>query len=702
MHWLQKRLGLKLFVACWLLVLLIPNWREDAREQWGNETWSFDSPIGESTSKKTALLASRFPDDWAAQLEALNAHDNVYTFSTAATQGEAAKPRLFEAYAQLSRRFPRENEIRKAWLRDVTRGGLDIDVESAYAHPSPQKRPKKQENWLPKVEIEAAIAAAREGAKIEPQNSFFPWMESALHFALKRPSDALAALERAAGCAFFDDGTTQTVRRRLELLGRVQNVGWGDKSRAMWSLLLPHLGKMSAIASAAMKISGQVHRRGEKVRALHIAATVARAAATLSNSQGTIAVWVGDEIQQIAWHGALKNAGRDIESPRFAGGESLMETKERLAVYQSHSEDLARTAAAYARELNQEPIAKQALNTLPHLKGRRLAASYQENAFNGTFRDARRLAKAFWLQSRLLRFSLVSAVLWVVAFALTFRAALPADLKRTMAVWAAFCVGATAVLLGVGVVYFGLGSTDGFFLDDGERVSSYALEYARNLSGLVVLLWSFPVIVTALLNAVKDHAVKRPRLTLEKHGFSAQRMVKILIYGVMSVSVATFFFIVGYAPSGGSDWERIAVALLFVFGASVVAAGVFHAATTSGNQRIAAILVWAVPWLLLSAMAVRESFYGTVWVVLILAIALVFVGLSAHLTNWRPAPLTLRFFFEVLARARVLAATLAVASAIFYLGVRIGVLPEEARMNALIDTQLKIGEVAWLEERLKR
>ncbi|MBW3637527.1 MAG: hypothetical protein KY445_13850 [Armatimonadetes bacterium] len=700
MRWLRKRLGLKLFAACWLLVLLIPSWRQDAREQWGSETWSFENSTRGLNREKTALLASRSRDDWAAQLEHISAQYPWIT-SDSFAKNAARQRSFFDDYARLSRRFPRENAIRKAWLRDVTRGYLDIDWEAAYAHLPAQDRPKKQENWLPKSQIEAAIAAAREGAKIEPQNSFFPWMETVFQFALKRPDDALASLERASRGSYFDDGTLQTVRRRLELLSRVQNVGWGDKSRALWSFLLPHFGKIHLSVQAAMKISSQAQRRGDKGRALQIAATVARAGATLSVSKDSlITVSVGESIQQTAWRDVLKSAGRDIKAPRFPGGQSLMEQQQRLAVYQSHYEELARAAAVYARELNQEAIAEQALNTLPHLKGQQLAASYQENAFNGTFRDARHLAKAFWHQSRLMRLSLVGAVLWVVAFALTFRAALPADFKRAMASWAAFCVGATAVLLGVGVVYFGLGSTDGFFLDDGERVSSYALEYARNLSGLVALLWSFPVIVTALLNVVKGHAMKRPRLILETRGFSAQRMVKILIYGVMSLSVATFSLIAGLAPSGGSDWDRIVIALFFVFGVSVVAAGVFHAATTSGNQCLAATLAWAVPWLLLGAIVVHESFHHTIWAVLILALALVFLGLSVHLANRTPP--TIRFFFDVMARTRVLAATLAVASAIFYVGVKIAVLPQEARMSAILDAQLQRGEVAWLEERLKR
>ncbi len=698
MHFFRKWLGLTLFVACWLLVLLIPSWRQDAREQWGNETWSFESSTRGLTREKIAVLASRFPDDLTAQLEGLNAQYQTNAPHRSATQARARKEQLFEGYAELSRRFPRENEIRKAWLRDVTRGPLEIEPASTYAAFRPHDRPEKEKTWLSNARLEAAINAAREGARIEPQNSFFPWMECALHFALKRPTDAIKALHRASNCTHFDDGTMQTTRRRLELLGRVQNIGWSEKWHVMSGLLLPHFAQIRASARAAMEISRQAHQRGDKVRALQIAATVARAGATISDSKSyVLAVLVGDAIQQIAWRGALKSAGRDVESPRFLGGQALMQNKDRLPVYQAHREEVAREVAIYARELNHEAIATQALATLPRLKGNYWGAALTDPAFDSAWPRFLRLAKAFWLEARLGRLSLVGALSWVLAFGLGLGRPIAPEIKRSLAIWAAFCVGATAVLLGVAVGYFGLGSPEGSFFEADESVSSYGRDYENNLNGFLALLWLFPLVLTALLNGVR-----RPQLTLKRRGFSALRVVQTLIYTAMLGSIAAIVSI------GNTPVESVAtvnpnwVASIFVFIGSILAAGGFHIATTSGKTRIASMLLWTVPWIIYGVLRARASFYDTVWVVLIAAIGLIFLGLSAYLTNWRPPLKPLQFFYDVLSRARVLAATLAVASAIFYVGVKIAVLPQEARMNAILDAQLKMGEVAWLEDQLER
>lgn len=697
MRWTQKWLGLKLWAACWLLVLLLPNWRQDAREQWDSENWKFDASTRGLTPERTALLAARFPTDFAAHLEQLSAQ-YPYVADESLAKNAARQKSFFDDYAGLSRRFPRQNAIRQAWLLDAMRGGLNIEPAALYADIPPQNRPKPQQNWLSQAQLEAGIGAAREGAKVEPQNSFFPWMESALWFALGRPDDALAALNRAANCAYFEDGTTETVRRRIELLGRVQNLSWSDQSHAMWSLLLPHLSRIRASARAAMKMSRQAHQGGDKLRALQIAATVARAGATVSASKGSlITVLVGDAIQQIAWRGAILNAGRDIKRVKYPDPSTDLDldAKERVRINQARQQEVAQKVAIYARELKQEAVAEQALATLPHLKGNRLSAAYIEPAFDGAFQGIKRLDKAFWLQARLMRLSLLGALVWAVAFALSLGRAIAPEIRRPMASWAAFCVGATAVLLGVGVVYFGLGSMDGFFLEDGEPISSYARDYQAGLNGFLALLWIFPIVLSALLAGI----VRRPQWKLERRGFSARRIVQMLIYGAIVGSIAAIFL----ADSVGFDsfWGQIWPAPPLVLIGSILVAGAFHVVTTSGKTRIASLLFWSVPWILGGALTARYEFLDTFWAVFIFAIALIFLGLSAYLTHWRPARPTLRSFFDVMGRVRILAATLAVASALFYLGIRIAALPDEARMGALVTAQVKMGEVAWLEKKLE-
>jgi len=694
--WLKRAFGVKIFLAIWILVLLVPAWRSDVRYQWNAKRPSFDKPSHNLTATEISLLKSRFPDDYQLSLEQLRWDFGVGAMIPADSEEEARKARLFGGYAALSRRFPRENEIRKAWLRDATIGPLEIEPPSTYDALPPRQRPQKSTNWLSNAQLQAAITVAREGAAIEPQNSFFPWMESVFQFALKRPNPALRAIERAAMCRDFDDGTLQTTRRRIEISSRAHLVGWRDKLSEWAYQLLPHLGKIRASAGAAMEISLQKHRRGDAVGALQVAAVVARAGEGVSRAKSSsITVLVGDDIQQIAWNESLKNIGRDVAEPRVGNDNGDFANRNRLVAYRQREAEIARRIAIYARQLKQELIAQQALSSLPALKGQRLGAFNADSEFDNGFQGVGQLSQIFWLQGRLLGLSLTAALVWSAAFVLSLGCPVAPEIRRALAGWAAFCIGATAAMLGVALVFSGVSLPEDFwfFFNEDQPDLSYARDYANNLNTFLTLLWLLPIALTALFSRATIS-----RLLKQKLAFTAKSLAKTLIYSVMMGSAAATFSMsllgLDYFPS--QIWDELPLPFI----GSILAAGGFHVLTTQGKSRFAALLFWSVPWILLGAALARESSYDAIWTRLMVVLALVFLGLSAYLTSWRPAPTAREFLADLMSRARVLAATLAVASAISYLAVKIVVLPAEARMSALIDRQLQIGEVAFVEERL--
>lgn len=69
------------------------------------------------------------------------------------------------------------------------------------------------------------LAVAREGAKLDPSNGFFPFMEATVLYGLRCDRDAEAALHRAALCPAFDDG----IRAELDGTQRLRELALGPQ-----------------------------------------------------------------------------------------------------------------------------------------------------------------------------------------------------------------------------------------------------------------------------------------------------------------------------------------------------------------------------------------------------------------------------------------------------------------------------------------
>ncbi len=697
MQLFQKSAGLKIWLGIWVLVLLVPTWRQSARQQWQGSTVVFNAFENGLTRERLSQMAARTPGDFEPALELFRQRSFSIGGSNSPTTDSPPLVRFFDDYAALSRRFPRENAIRQAWLLDVTRGPLQIESAALYARLGPNRRPNTvRPNWIAPRQLEAALNAAREGAALEPQNSFFPWMESALLFAQRRPDEALQALERASKCQIFDDGTRQTVKRQLALLSRFQTLNWSDRLRVQGSLLLPHFAKISGTGRAALEIAARDYARGERRSALKITSVVARAGATLSDSNDLeIAVLIGDIIQRNAWQSALKNAKVAIAKPKNAARTAQENLAERVAA----DGENARRVAILARESGKESIAKQVFSTLPALRSDRLAIGLNAPIFesNGVSQRAKRLAMLFWLQGQLMRLSLAGAVAWLATVLLARRADVTTA-RPKMALWAAFCIGATAFCMGAGALLFGIDTFENLarpgYDDYRNRISLWG-DYGRHFQFFLGLLWVFPAALAALWQSAKTLNWR-----FDTRNPGSLRSLQWLFYVLLAANLVAVIWLRSrqFGKEGGFPVEDF---YQWAVWSAIIAIGVgaaWHLATTRGRARFGALLFWCAPLLILTSQTLLSpSEAGQI--ALSLGFAQFCVVASAYLTHWRPAPATQLCAFDFGNRLRTLAAILAVASAISYLGVKIAAAPAERNLNALIDLQLEIGEVAWLESR---
>ncbi len=433
MHALRKRLGLILFSAIWLSVLLVPVWRWRAGNQIREVQNGFDFSAGLSPALQQEA-ARRFPDDPAAQFAPLRGFSQqALVREYSAQPHDAAKlsalvARYFGRYDALQRRFPDANFGRIQRLRDTCIGGFALDegpVEAPNAAnapllpgavPTPRPTP-----WFPPAQREAALSVAREGARRDPNNGFFPWMEAILEFSFRRNDNALRALQVAGGCKGWDDDTLGTPRRRLGVLRRLRFVASEDPVSEWYSMLLPHFAAMRSASRAALWQAKQARARGDNRRAWQIIGSLQRAAgvlATRSNSS-VLSRLVGEAICVNTWSFALTG---QVAPPPMPYETTFYHTPQMVQEREAFNRALAARFAADASAQGYGDLAREARELVAQMDGERLQASYSLQPPAPPIpwvRTIGEFGRAYYLNTLSLRYVLFAAPLWAVCALLT-------------------------------------------------------------------------------------------------------------------------------------------------------------------------------------------------------------------------------------------------------------------------------------------
>ena len=752
MRFARSRPGLILWCAIALLVILVPQWRLRASRQLsGSVVEVMMSPNVQSLEMVNAISQSefglnaansaravrRFPDDVAAQLAQFDVSDLKQRYDAirnpiaikyvvpnlvgtskpnsrsqakmAQTRAQlrAARPQLwrltdayFARYDALELRYPVSNLVRSQRLRDAMygemiadEGPLPLATDASIINQLQAQLPG--EPWLSPQGRERAIATARAGARQEPDNAFWPWMETIFQFSLGRNADALRALEVAGSCAKFDDYSFQAVQSRLDLLRQLRAVSWEDEF-IEWSLFpLPHLAKMRSATRAAMGQMRLARARDDEKAAFAWPAASARAGVVVARTnRGTlIASLVGEAICAISWRGALETTVERL--PRANTYSSDAQTQDYY--HQNRARD-AQFFAAMARKRGDDALARQTLAALAAFDTSTLAVWNVSNHGSMLWR-LEALARDYWLGAQWLILSLSSATLWGAIWLLTrARAAEVASLRARMLLPSLFLAGVSGAMMGGARAI--LPSLSGFtsFLTETRPAEGFTFnagEMRLYLPALVAAIWLLFVVASALLS-LRSLPRKRVQAAPVPRAARRARVLGGLILGALVV----FGFGVAYAPTGGDSplfWGA-----LCALTSTAIIASVAAVKRSRGEARKFVISFVAAFWT--GVIAFSLSFADGDWPVIgtmlfyvgvILMITAIFFGLRlTSRAGW------LYFGFQLLARARIAAGVLAVSCAITYLGIALWTIPVERQARALMNRQLQIGEAAFLREQM--
>lgn len=442
MAWLRFQLrrapGVTLFFCIWLLVALVPLWRLNAARQWRGD--QSNDQLGFSAASER-IAARRFPDDPAtAALEFRDPPGSYNAFAYTVARQHRISAAEFARLDAILARFPGDLPLRAQWLRQTTRGNLQVESDALLAtyQLGSQRQDAQRRAWLSRATLERAIQVAREGARLDSGNAFWPWVEAVYQFSLRRDDLALRALQKAGDCARFDDGVDAAVRRRIALMHRVQTADFNDDLLETSSALLPHFAPMRAAARQAMWDAKLALQGGDVARALQIADAVQRAGAPLARSDSSLITrLVGEAICGIAWQQTLVNAGQKPTEPSGNAPAQL----------QAYRRQTIERFGAYARANGRPDLARSATRLQASLRGHTLSELFVQkpNRFP-LLQSAQVVARFHQLNAWLLYLAAASAAVWLPS-ALLFGG--PLAPRRAVLFGAAFRVGVTGALLGI-------------------------------------------------------------------------------------------------------------------------------------------------------------------------------------------------------------------------------------------------------------
>ena len=712
MEWFKRAPGLKIFAVIWLLVALVPLWRLRAARQWDDDQLNgpnMEMKLG-MTPERERELARRFPNDPIAQISPTNLQLMEVNRATDVSQPsdravalqnyylsmiKSRSKSVFNRFAALSRQFPDSQIVRAQWLRDTTRVMLLIESKALQASYNQPGSVYPTENSMSQNQIERAIGAAQSGAKIEPDNAFWPWMEAILDFSLRRDDAALTALERAGNCARFDDKILETVRARIELMKRNQITDYEDQSHEAWAILLPHLSRIRSAARAALWQAHLAQKRGDGARALQIAGTVMRAARPLGRGpQISINRLVGQAIVSLSWLETLKNAGIEVSKPE---PETVPWTGEDRNRY---IRELEGKFAIYARQNRRADLASEAQGLAATAIGdSRLIAAMKDPAFDNLPQTQTRLGSYHWASSWSLRLAFYGAIWWAIGFVVSRgKPNLTASSRRRAVIWSAFCLGATVAILAISLH---LGAAPGIVLFAETSPPPLIFDFDRDLPLVLGAVWAFPILLITGLSAF-------PLPRLEGRGIPPSQ----IFLARLALVAGTFCSFCIVLVTLGEPLENTTAGQLWpfpllIFGAFLVATCVFTVWRAKQAKRQSAILSSGA--LLLTAAYffsannsssnneekfLRLYYLALFWIVLVFARWLWIGGFQKL---WKS---------EILAglahRIRLAAATLAVCSSVFYFALLLSAMPLRHHAQQILDTQLKIGEIGYIESKLGR
>ncbi len=741
MRFIRSRFGIVLWCAIALLIALVPLWRLRAVRQWqspavemdfslDDNTFQINNPSGRFglTPAKRREAARRFPDEITAQLANLDVEklvaevksiqgkfDPYYNTPQQAAQAAArllkVRPRLwqltdnyFARYDELERQHPNSNAVRAKHLRDIMRGEMGIDEGPLPADADDNSRAfyagiLRIDSWISPQQRDKAIATAREGARLEPDNAFFPWMEATLQFASKRPLEALRALEAAGKCSTFDDYVFASVAQRNALLKRLQATGWEDDYAEFALASSLHLVKMRRAGRAAVGRMRLARRDKNDALAFRWAAGTARASYVVASSDenALISALLGTALCATTLHGATEAEPDAPIYPRtsLTPPPPTYSEEQRKAQLEKFYTDNVAFFAAMARSKGDEQLALQTEKVAGNLDARELE-EWSTQSPRSLTAPLQKLASAHWLNAQLLRLTLLSAALWCVLWTITRRWPNLASARKRMLLPAMFGVGVTGALLAgaraVSPQLKGLADLLRYQPKPPELWVPLAI-LRDSWPLLIALLWTTFIFGGAVWQSARTYGEQRESNPVDST--RARRIVGwcALIFCALAAPGAFM-----QTVPAALDFEWLIYVLLTFVALIPIALSVVGIQRTQGFKRVLVMCVAATFWVMVglivlsSVIETDATLYGQFALFSAIAFSASALALVFQAKD---------FAAELAARTRIAAGALALLSAVAYFGITLWSVPVEARARAMMARQLQIGEVAWLREQMK-
>lgn len=217
--------GVKVFALIWLLVACVPPLREVfAAFQVARSTATFGGllPWGDV---RWDQLAQKHPDDPRVMAVAIqsrwrDASDQSGDESDVPSNEERQRVQVRDL-GVLASRFPDQLWLRASQLRFGTFRSFGIDAGRGFGRRTLSSKDR--------AELEFQVSTARNAARREPDNAFWPYIESVYEFALRDDGAALRALEAAGRCTRFNSYEEEESHQLLQAARIAREPLWEEK-----------------------------------------------------------------------------------------------------------------------------------------------------------------------------------------------------------------------------------------------------------------------------------------------------------------------------------------------------------------------------------------------------------------------------------------------------------------------------------------
>ncbi len=674
---LKIPVGVIVFAAIWLVALCVPSVRELNRTFAYHEIFdgrsNFNTPGGRE-------FARRYPNNptaalWGAEDE-WRGYGGDFDVESPIVGGDKT------ALEKVAARFPVDLQVRALQLRTFAEGLVNMKTVR-----------NKNDATLRAQWIEAA-QIAREGARLEPDNVYWPWMEAGFEFAAKRDDAALRAFERAGKCTRYDDYTNATVKARLDFWEGVATPSWEQKVALWASTLFSHLAPMREAALFTTKRASELRKAGKIQSALALEANVLTAAKLARrNADAMVIALVAEDI-----------ANTSLEE--FTG---TARPKENFGVqnFEQHSSELSQKWANLAVENGQEELAARA-DWMREPSVRALYRIEEEmDSLIGMRAPWGIMAMVAPLALQALGLVIVAgALLWVAGLWLRFEGHAPTRGQVVM------CANFSFWLLFVGIVTF---------VYVNRRSFGFVYNFGNWKSGIIVLAFGIVVCLCWLLpvwfiglkvsRQWSRYQPANPRpLAL---WLNRARVTSWLVFGIALVLTYTngrglwdgTWFTLSNSALAADIALLVALILEFVrwqragwrFKLVARENGIAPKPASVGPKRWVPFGLWLLCGALLAPVAMNVvggvPFSESLTPLFFAIIA----GLGALITSWR---LSHDHFKWQLARSS--AGVLVVVWSAMFLLLAVSAWPLRAELNRNLDRRIQLGEIVWMREQMAK